>query len=208
MALPKSYLTSTKNLSAIFVAIRGAEAPKKFTYRFLEGLDFKSNADRLVVGVLKALGFLDSEGKPTDRYFDFLDQTQSGIILAEAVREAYADLFQINKTAQNLSNVEVVNKIKTLTQGQYSKSVTDKMGATFLALCRLADFKNKPADEKSTESKGAEEKEPAETPPAEALQYPTKSWGGLHYNIQIIMPESRDPKVYDALFRSLKEHLM
>ena len=34
------------------------------------------------------------------------------------------------------------------------------------------------------------------------------SLGGLHYNIQIILPESRDPKVYDALFRSLREHLL
>lgn len=31
--------------------------------------------------------------------------------------------------------------------------------------------------------------------------------GGLVYNIQIQLPESRDPVVYDALFRSLKAHL-
>lgn len=32
--------------------------------------------------------------------------------------------------------------------------------------------------------------------------------GGLVYNIQIQLPESRDPTVYDALFRSLKVHLL
>jgi hypothetical protein len=30
---------------------------------------------------------------------------------------------------------------------------------------------------------------------------------GLIYNIQIQLPESRDPKVYDALFESLAKHL-
>jgi hypothetical protein len=30
---------------------------------------------------------------------------------------------------------------------------------------------------------------------------------GLVYNIQIVLPESRDQAVYDALFRSLREHL-
>lgn len=30
---------------------------------------------------------------------------------------------------------------------------------------------------------------------------------GLVYNIQIQLPESRDPKVYDALFQSLAKHL-
>jgi hypothetical protein len=29
----------------------------------------------------------------------------------------------------------------------------------------------------------------------------------LHYNIQIHLPESRDPAVYEALFKSLKKHL-
>jgi hypothetical protein len=32
--------------------------------------------------------------------------------------------------------------------------------------------------------------------------------GGLVYNIQIHLPESRDQAVYDALFRSLKTHLL
>jgi hypothetical protein len=32
--------------------------------------------------------------------------------------------------------------------------------------------------------------------------------GGLHHNIQLILPETRDPKVYDAIFRSLREHLI
>ena len=30
----------------------------------------------------------------------------------------------------------------------------------------------------------------------------------LVYTIQIQLPESRDPAVYDALFKSLKDHLM
>ena len=32
--------------------------------------------------------------------------------------------------------------------------------------------------------------------------------GGLVYNIQIVLPEIRDVAVYDALFRSFKEHLL
>jgi hypothetical protein len=32
--------------------------------------------------------------------------------------------------------------------------------------------------------------------------------GGLVYNIQLILPADRDKAVYDALFRSLKEHLL
>ena len=89
MALPTAYLTSIKNLAGIFAAIQGAQAPEKFTQAFLESLEFKSNSDRLIINLLKALGFLDDSGKPKDRYFRFLDQTQGPSVLAEAIREAY-----------------------------------------------------------------------------------------------------------------------
>lgn len=93
MALPKAYLTTTKNLTTILHAIQSAQAPTAFTGRFLEGLGFSSSNDRFIIGVLKSLGFLDSDGKPQDRYFRYLDQTQGGSVLAEGIREAYADLF-------------------------------------------------------------------------------------------------------------------
>jgi len=64
-----------------------------------------------------------------------MDQTQSGRVLAEAVEEAYADLFQIRRDAQNMDRGELKGKIKTLTQGQVSDAVVDKMGMTFLAVC-------------------------------------------------------------------------
>jgi len=208
LALPKSYLTSARNLSAILEAIVGAQAPEKFTIRFLESLGFSSNADRLVVGVLKALGFLSEDGKPLDRYFRFLDQTQSAIVLAEGIREAYADLFQVNKTAFKMDRAELVGKIKTLSQGQYSDSVTDKMAMTFVELCKSADFESAPAAiPDSEEDEAGPEEEPKDEKPLPPPAGGKMSLGGLHYNIQIILPESRDPKVYDVLFRSLKEHL-
>ncbi len=153
MAIPKTYLTSTKNLAAILDAITAAQAPEKFSLRFLEGLGFKSSSDRLIMGVLKTLGFLHADSKPTDRYYRYLDQSQSKIMLAEGIREGYSDLFQVDKNAQNLSKVNVINKFKTLSQGQLSESVLDKAGLTFVSLCKLADFKSKPAVEPESEVK-------------------------------------------------------
>lgn len=118
MALTSSYLTSVKNFDGIMNSILGARAPERFTNKFLEDLGYKSSNDRLITGVLKALGLLGETGEPTRRYYDFLDQTQSKKILAVGIQEAYEDLFNLNKDAQNLSQDEVKNKLKTLTQGQ------------------------------------------------------------------------------------------
>ena len=147
MAVPKAYLTSTKNLKDILTAIQQAQAPKQFSTTFLGNLGFKSSADRLLVGVLKALGFLTANGAPTPRYFQYLDQTQSERILAEGIREAYADLFELNVRADKWSRDEVKNKLKTLAMGQFSDDVLGKMAATFTALVAQADFEAvEPAD--------------------------------------------------------------
>jgi hypothetical protein len=171
-------------------------------------LDYKSASDRLAIGVLKSLGFLADDGRPTQRYFDYLDQTQSQAVLAQAIRESYADLFQVNKNANQMSKSEVINKFKTLSQGQYSESVLDKMGMTFTALCTLADFGaaiQAPKPPVILDDLPPESLTPASepTPPSgKGLAI-----AGLVYNIQLILPESRDPKVYDALFDSLRRHL-
>lgn len=206
MALPTSYLTSVKNLDGILAAIQGAQAPEKFTQAFLESLEFKSTSDRLVIGVLKALGFIDDSGRPKDRYFRFLDQTQSAKVLAEGIRDAYQDLFKINTKANELSKQEVMNKLKTLSQGQLSESVLDKMAMTFTGLVKLGDFTSPaPAPTLAPQISGDQEK--TESTKVEAVGQAAKL-GGLVYNIQIVLPESRDPAVYDALFQSLRRHIL
>jgi len=209
MALPKAYLTSTKNLATMLNAIKTAQAPDKFSHKFLASLEFASSNDRLIIGVLKALGFLSDDGKPTQRYYDFLDQTQSGRVLAEGIKEAYKDLFAVNVNAHKMSKDEVVNKLKTLGQGQLSDAVLDKMSLTFTSLVKLADFQTPaPVSKKlSEETKQIAEKEHHEKPHEIEVSRNVKL-GGLVYNIQIVLPESRDSAVYDVLFRSLKEHLL
>ena len=207
MALPTSYLTSIKNLPDIFAAMQGAQAPEKFTQSFLESLEFKSTSDRLTIGMLKALDFLDDTGKPKERYFRFLDQTQGAKVIAEAVRDAYQDLFKVNTKANEMTKSDVINKLKTLGQGQISDSVLDKMAMTFTALVKLGDFHSTsapapapiPPDTRNGEEQG--DKKPL-------AEHGTLKLGGLVYNIQIVLPESRDPAVYDALFQSLRRHLL
>ena len=204
MAVPTSYLTTARNLAKILASIQSAQAPKQFTTRFLASLGFPSAADRLIIGVLKSIGFLTAEGAPTKRYFEYLDQTQAKRVMAEGIRDAYADLFQINRKAQELSNNEIKNKLKTLTQGQVSDAVLDKMTLTLKALAQHADFAAGPTIEKETPK-------PITPAPESRPEIPSGtgvSLGGLVYNIQLVLPADRDQAVYDAFFRSLEEHLL
>ena len=211
MALTQAYLMTTKNLSAIINSVVNAKAPERFSNKFLENLNFKSSNDRLYVGVFKALGLIDESGVPTSRYFEFIDQTQTGKILALGIEEAYEDLFNLRKDAQNLTVDEVKNKLKTLTQGQKSDNVLNWMAATFKALCELADWSDIPTVQQSIHRE--EEGEAFTTTPTIENTpeiHTSRSSGqiGLNYNIQIHLPETTNMAVYDAIFQSLKKHLL
>jgi hypothetical protein len=166
-----------------------------------------------MIALLKQLGFLDPEGKPKERYFKYLDQTQGDLVLAEAIRETYADLFLIRRDAQNMTKQEVINKAKTLSQGSFSDSVLEKFATTFLALCSQADFSEDAIsagkqNEEHADGGALDTAEMSEEASGQKVATNTLGMGGIHYNIQIVLPPSRDPKVFDALFRSLKEHLI
>lgn len=211
MALMSAYLVTTKNMNDFFNAIITAKAPERFTQKFLQQLEFTSSNDRLFIGVLKGLGFIDESSTPRQRYYDFLDQTQSGVVLAEAIREAYSDLYSLNKKAHLMSVDEIKNKFRSLTQGQKSENVVGLMANTFKALCEYATW-DVGAETIKTETN--EIPKDAQTANSGQQKIENESIKNksisptLHYNIQIHLPESRDPAVFDAIFRSLREHLL
>lgn len=206
MALPSAYLVATGKTADLLKAIQAAQAPPRFTQKFLETLGFTSTNDRLIIAVLKALGFLSDTGEPLRRYHEFLDVSRSKQVLAEAIRHAYADLFQIRTDAQTMTRGDVKNKMKTLSQGQVSDSVLDKMASTFKALAEQADF-SVPSSNSTPEDVDGDEGDAARGDGGGGGEADALAIKGLVYNINIHLPESRDPAVYDALFRSLREHL-
>ena len=207
MSLTTSYLVSTKNFEGIMNSILAARAPERFTNKFLEDLGFKSSNDRLITGLLKALGLLGDAGEPTQRYYDFLDQTQSKKVIAIGIQEAYEDLFNLRRDAQNMSQEEVKNKLKTLTHGSKGDSVIDNMARTFKTLCDYADWSDiaaAPHDDIHPEVSPSVPQ--SQTQVIQAV--PQTNQLGLHYNIQIHLPETTNMAVYDAIFQSLKKHLL
>jgi hypothetical protein len=215
MALPDSYTLKTGSLQAYFDAMLDAKPPERFSVKFLENLGFTSTNDRLFIGILKDLGLLNRDGTPQQRYFDFLDRGRSKQILADGIRDAYADLFAVNTKANEFTVQDAKNKLRTLYAGKKTDLVIGNIAKTFRALCDCADFsgapsarqERRPADEAAEE--GQAEHEP---PPRPAQDKPPPPTGkikvsGLQYHVNIVLPETRDQAVFDAIFKALREHL-
>lgn len=204
--LTNRYMTSVKNLPAIFNKIIEGTAPDKFTVAHLKSIGFKSSNDQGVIPLLKDLGFLSPDGSPTQRYHAYRDRSNSKIVLGEALHEAYGDLFHINERPTEADRTAMEGKFKSV--HNTTDRVSKEQGKTFYALLDLADIdlkhKTKTVLRKEEEKKETKEKS-IENKEEKAPQF---NFGGLRYNIEIHLPATKDPEVYNAIFKSLKEHLL
>ncbi len=212
MALQPVYLVSVGNLGKFLEALRHAQAPDKFSLRFIEELGFKSTNDRLFLPLLKAMRFLDEAGKPTSRYHSFLDDNEWKNILAAGIRDAYPDIFRVNREANSLTKEQLSGKIKSLGEGKISPAILTNTVRTFLELVKLANFSQSqdiiPTPEEQ-EGEIEEGKRPPQNPSTlepEKINAETKPT--LVFRIEIVLPTVRDQAVYDAIFKSAKEHLL
>lgn len=209
MSLPTSYMTgSFTKIPQYFDTMLTAKAPDKFTTKFMADLGFTSSNDRQFVNVLKAIGFLDDSGTPTERYFKFLDQSFSKQMVAEGVKEAYADLFALNTSANKLTKAEVEGKFKTLTNGSKENSTIGHMASTFINLCGYADWSEAQNPSSQNKSQNADSIQNDNNKDSTAINQALGSHTiDLNYDIHIHLPPTRDQAVYDALFASLTKHL-
>lgn len=202
--LTNRYMTSVKNLPSIMNKIIEGTAPEKFTTAHLKGLGFKSSNDQGIIPLLKDLGFLSDDGTPTQRYHNYRDRSKSRAVMGEAIREAYSDLFHINEKPTEGDRTAIEGKFKSVHNA--TDRIASEQAKTFYALLELADLTAgpnlpKPPIAKENEEK-PERKESSDEKPDKAL-----SFAGLRYNIEIHLPATKDIEVYNAIFKSLKEHL-
>jgi len=209
MALTETYVQTLGQIKDLFREIRQGQAPAQFTIQHLKDLGFSSSNHRLFLPLLKALGFLTPDGKPTPRYHDYRSDDQTARrVLGEALKEAYSDLFILRATPTENDRALFEGKFKS------AHNTTDRMAklmaSTFFSLLPLADL-----NVGTTSTTNAKKDPPPQTESekSDAQSDPRKEpnrRGGtsLHYNIQIHLPATKDIEVYNAIFRSLKEHLL
>lgn len=161
----------------------------------------------MLLRLLKDLGFLDENGTPQKLYFEFLDETQSKKVLAKAIRHAWSDLFSVNKNADKMTKPQVKSKLKTLYEGSKTKTILDRIASTFVTLCEYADFSDLPADEPEQQEIDSSTDESLPDEQKTNQQGNKINLKSLQYHINIILPESANKATYDAIFKSLREHL-
>ena len=123
MPSPLPYLPSNKNLEQLFTKIRSAKIPDKFSLSFMnQTLGVKGSNDRPFIPLLRALGFVDQSGTPTATYRKLKDASESRAAIGQAIRKAYAPLFEANESANSLP----LDKLKGLVSQVWNRRRHDR----------------------------------------------------------------------------------
>lgn len=197
----QAYGNITKGLERII----NASTPGQFTQDFLATkLDLPGGSPKPLIPFLKRTGFLGSDGAPTDLYKRFRTDRDRGISAAEALRLGYRPLFEIDESIHNAGDNRLRDVIVQHTGLEAGSSQVRATQGSFKALLAFADFEAADTAKDSSGDGGADEELEDgvggdDTPP-EGLR--------LAYNINLHLPATSDIAVFNAIFKSLREHLV
>jgi hypothetical protein len=274
LRLCRAYSLKSSKIPDYFNVILTSPIPDLCDQSLLARAGFRYAIDRPFIDILKELGFLEANGRPTSRYRDFRDPRLAPAALRRGLNEAYAGLFASLPDACARSERQVMDAISQLLGGEECDMVVGGMARTFLALCRYAehleaghapvqagpdaaaarsapvaqaapDLPDVPAPDTAgpaaapaappspdpIPSQGNDAAPDQEAEPGTALLFPIEAFLGeatraeqqvqadnpapseqakaaTRPPIQIVLPASADEAVYDAIFASLKRHLL
>lgn len=211
MGVP-AYINSVGLIPKIFEKITQAKVPDRYTTDFQSTvLGYGSGSARPFIPFLKRLGFLTSDGKPTDLYKKFRNQDSQGAAMAEAMRRGYSELFERNEYVYKLGDDKLKNLVVESTGREPSDGVVGGIVGSFKACNLLADFDAPTLGETSTseedraipENNSSNSLVPYQERPK--LKVADVKFG---YTINLNLPETTDVEVFNAIFSALRTHLL
>lgn len=216
------YMATPGTIPKILNKIQEARRPDRFTQDFLETkLGFSGGSPKPIIPLLKRMGFLSSDGTPTQLYDKFRNSETQGLAAASGIRLAYDELFVRNTYANELSRDKLTGLVTEITGASKEDTTTKCTVSTFLELAKFADFDAKEtgavravdqvvlpqsSSPRPEASPRYEEQNPVASTTQRGANGEVKL--GVSYTINLNLPETTNPEVFNAIFKALKENLL
>ena len=200
------YVMAYGVISKTLEKIKKAATPDRFTQDFLSTkLGVKGGSAKPVIPFLKRIGFLGTDGAPSERYKRFRNPAATGAAAAEALKQGFKPLYDRNEYAHDLKDSEVKGLIVESTGLEPDGSTIKAILGSFKALKALSTFD---AVDSGEEEEEIEESEETDGRGETGNSKVAVSKFGLSYTINLNLPATSDIAVFNAIFKSLKEHLL
>lgn len=199
------YLTSSGTLKRAMERLIEASRPDKFNYDFLENvLKLTGGAARATIPIFKRIGLLASDGTPTELYARFRSEGGRGPAALQALKVGFPEIYKRSEYAHSVTDNKLRDIIVEITGLPANDPVAVAIKGTFNAIKGFI-----PAGmESSGEDLSSVVDETAPTSSSQMAPNPASGRLGLTYNINIVLPETSDLRVLNAIFKSLKDNLL
>jgi len=199
------YTATHKRLGDALKALIEAERPPKFNEDFLGTvLKIRGGSGRPIPPILKRVGLLNPDNSPTELYSKFKSDSSRPAAALQALKNGFGEIFKRSEYAHRESDDKVRDLIVEITGLTKNDSiVTSILGTfnTFREYAKLASSADEVAQAEPSPSRSA-------PPQGDDVQASRPSKFSLVNTINVVLPETTDVQVYNAIFRSIRENLM
>lgn len=199
------YMASYGYITKALNAIKDAPTPDRFTQDFLATkLNLKGGSPKPVIPFLKRAGFLNPDGSPTEIYKQFRNSNYTGTAAASATRKGFAALYAINEYVHDLKDPELRGVIIQATGADKDSAIVKNILGSFRALAAFGNFDGgNDLPPSAGETQASDENGVAESDRSRSTLDLR-----LGYTINLNLPATTDVAVFNAIFKSLREHLL
>ncbi|WP_339616795.1 DUF5343 domain-containing protein [uncultured Gilvimarinus sp.] len=217
MAENLPYSTSWGTLEKMLEKIKKASVPERFTQDFVHTkLSLKGGSANACIPILKKMGFVNSDGTPSDRYKEYRNPRKSRTALGEGFRKLYARLYEMNEYVHDVDDDELLGLIVECTGGEKDSAATKYTLATINTLRKHADFDvdefngDGEVDTDPVPPQLEEVRQDTINLPKQVENVPAGSSKSINlsYTINLNLPATKDIEVFNAIFKSLKQHIL
>ncbi|MET2830789.1 DUF5343 domain-containing protein [Mesorhizobium shangrilense] len=199
------YTTSVGVLKRALQKIPVSERPPKFNKDFLNTVfEITGGSSIPVIPILKRVGFLTSDGTPTNYYSEF--QTSGGKASAalHALKTGFAEIFKRNQYAHKADRDKIVDTIVSITGLTRTDRIVGYIYGTFSAFQEYAQGAEEVKPVPTTGANGSD----TATPTQDRSGSPLLSLNGISYHINLVLPATTNIEIYNTIFRSIRENLI
>jgi hypothetical protein len=208
-ALP--YVTAPGNIEKALKGIKSAATPESVSQDFVKTiLGIKGGSGNQITAYLKKIGFANKDGSPSELYKKFRNTSTEGWAAAEALKVGYAPLYVRNEYMHKLSDEELKGLIVEETGAQEDANIVSFAILCIKQLKKFAKFDAAlPAVKFEDSGENDDSEAGSEGDHGQNDKENFRQLGlNLGYTINLNLPATSDPAVFNAIFRALKENLL
>jgi hypothetical protein len=201
------YMNAYGSIGKVLDKMIEARRPERFTQDYLETvLALPGSSLRPAISLLKRIGFLNSDGTPTELYSKFKTDGGRKGAMAAGLKIGYPEIFKRNEYANKLDKSKLTDIIVEMTGLEKNHGTVRNIVGTFGALNAYADF-DQVARESDNSQKLKDDAIETPTPPLPAVR-PERVGMNLSYTINLNLPETTNIEVFNSIFRALKANML